>query len=624
MCGFVGIVNVNNDLNLESAKRAQESIIHRGPDYQGHYTDNQSYYLGHNRLSIIDVSEHGNQPFFDESGQVAIIFNGEIYNYKSLKSRLKDVHFKTGSDTEVLLNGFLIHGRDFFKELRGIYAFGIYDFRNGLEVTVARDPAGVKPLYFLQNRGQFIIGSEIKAIKAASNTPLTRNHKVLESYVQLGYCPEPQTAFNEINCVEPGKCIRWSRSEGIRETINIKLNIDQSNALSFDENLHKSESLIQQAVSRNLTADVTCSVALSGGVDSSLIYNYAHAENEGIKGLTISFERETGYNEAEQSKLFAQHIHGDHEIIEAKVDSSLPKINELLLHFDQPFADTSLFPVYNLTKACRKYGKVLIGGDGGDELFNGYPFMYLMKYFYTYGRGKVLALATPFISPIIGGERRRQLQRVAGFMAGDVDHGLVNMNSWIPENSKWNGKRILNFDSQQSFEYLNSIFFEEKPKGLGDKISFYFYRNILLSDYLRKTDMMSMLNGVELRVPLLDEDLVEHAFTIPFDQKSTLKKTKIIPKLIQDKKYPGVPRLKGKSGFEIPLDKYIDPVNKQEICDHLLNDSSGIIDSFIDKDYVKLLCESFMTGNAPSSISRGGIYQKLILLYSLKIWSDNN
>jgi len=164
MCGILGIVDLHGQLDLKRAKLAQQSIRHRGPDYQGHYTDSQGVFLGHNRLSIIDLSNEANQPFFSSHEQVAIILNGEIYNYRELRNELPAKRCRTQSDTEVVLEGFLIYEADFFKRLRGIYAFAIFDFRGPLKLTIARDPSGVKPLYYFLNNDQLILASEIKAI----------------------------------------------------------------------------------------------------------------------------------------------------------------------------------------------------------------------------------------------------------------------------------------------------------------------------------------------------------------------------------------------------------------------------------------------------------------------------
>jgi len=626
MCGFLGAIDFEKGIDViySSLQKGLRNILHRGPDGSKEYKTD-SCYLGHNRLSIIDLSSNADQPMKSANADAYIIFNGEIYNYKELKKEFDNVKFKTSSDTEVLLEGYLNYGIDFFKKLRGIYAFAIFDNRNDSKVILGRDPSGIKPLYLFSENNFHVFGSEIKALIPSVRGDVTINENLLKCYLNLGYCVEPFTIYNEINCVGPGNILEIKK-DGIRKHNLIEYNFEEENNFSFEQNVAKVEEQFSKAVERNLIADVEVAVALSGGIDSSLIYAYANQFNKKIKGLTIRFDDDE-YNEEEIAKVYSNTLKGNHELVEVDSELNLETLNKILLDFDQPYADSSAVNVFYLTRATRKVTKVLLGGDGGDELFNGYPSQTWLTYIDKLNRNKIvkkggdviLDLAKAFTNT----SQRRLLKRISDLWSDRPYELLYDWHSWFPRKTCYQNKSPFLFDTITGVELYRSIFKNEAPGEFKQFVVFDYFRKQMLSDYLRKTDMMSMLNGVEYRVPILDEDMVSFALTIPFEQKSSLKETKKILRTIHKKKYPSETSKAPKKGFTIPLDTSLSKDDFNFIKENLLK-NGNIVHQYIKKDYVEYLFKGLDDRDSvQTEISRAGIYQRILMLYSLSLWNDN-
>ena len=376
---------------------------------------------------------------------------------------------------------------------------------------------------------------------------------------------------------------------------------------------------------RNLTADVDISISLSGGIDSSLVYYYANKHNPDILAQTISFDGHQDYDEAPISKVFSESLKGNHKISSIKEDVNLEIINKLFLHFDQPFADSSAIPVYFLNKYASKYGKVIIGGDGGDELFNGYPSQHLLSYFLPLSRFKNLWKILFKSRGILSENHSRMITRMYSLINRNNDpiEIMYHRNSWLPLYSTLDGNIAFNNDNETShIDNYKNLFHEEIPIKNKYKIIFDYFRKILLSDYLRKTDMMSMLNSVEWRIPFLDEDLTSFAFSIPFSQKSSLKFGKIPLRYLHKKLFPKATSKLKKQGFSIPLDSYLKEDDKNYIVNEILKKNS-IIYHFLNKKYVEELVNEFSYYRRVNQISRSSTYQRILMLYVLQLWHTN-
>jgi asparagine synthase (glutamine-hydrolysing) len=625
MCGFIGTYSDKGDFNLQQCKQALNSISHRGPDNEGHYISD-GVFLGHRRLSIIDLSEDASQPFKAHNEEVFIVFNGEIYNYQELKSDLQaKVNFRSQSDTEVIVNGYLVYGIDFFSRLRGIYAFAIYDKPNK-KIFLVRDPSGVKPLYLYNKDKNAIFSSEIKGIVSLVKNKLSTNDKVLKAYLNLGYCPEPYTIYNEISAVEPGKCIEISDKKSKEYNI-LSYNFSKQNNLPFRENLERVEEYFDLAVKRNLIADVKVSVALSGGIDSSLIYASALKNDQNLQGISVTFN-DKEYDESSTAKAYAESLSGKLDVIKVNNEFSLETLNKILEHFDQPYADSSAIPVYFLTKAARKYTKVLIGGDGGDELFNGYPSQTILQFLNTYKNKFPSGAVRPigaFLTKLLSGNKKREAIRTLDLWNSNSKDMIYDRQSWFPRNTKFRSESPFLFDTAEGKDLYFSAFSKDEPDNFDDQVVFNYFRKTMLGDYLRKTDMMSMMNGLEYRVPFLDEDLTQYALQIPFDQKSNLRTTKFFLRELHKKYYnPALSKLP-KKGFSIPLDKNLQPDEFSYMKEILLNPKDNILHEFIRKEYIVFLFKALQDSQSyRAEISRGSIYQRILMLYSLQHWYKNN
>jgi asparagine synthase (glutamine-hydrolysing) len=612
MCGFVGIFDYNRSLSLEKAEKSLLSIKHRGPDATNYITDNFNYFIGHNRLSIIDLSDSANQPFLSIDKKYFIIFNGEIYNFQELKESIQ-APFVSNSDTEVVLLGFLHHGVSFFKRLRGMYAFVIGEL-GANNFWIVRDPIGIKPLYIYESNQLLIAASEIKAITAyIGKSNLEINELALKSYIHNGYVSEPDTIYTNVKALRPGKYLECKNGVYSEHSF-FEFDFDGLDEKPNYENL---EFVLKKAVTRNLVADIDISVALSGGIDSSLVYYLANQQQNGIKAVSVGM-KEKEFDETETSEKYVKFVNGNLTKTIIQPNFNLQQFNELLLHFDQPFSDTSLIPVYFLTKTARLQSKVIIGGDGGDELFNGYPFMHMVykfseNHFYTFCM-KIVDLLN-FLLPK---KYKRLLFRIGGVIGKNASEAVFNINSWIPINTKYKNKSIFKYNTNEILDY-NLNFSDEKANSKAGKIIKFKFRKVLLSDYLRKTDMMSMLNGLELRVPLLDEDFCLEAFKIGFKHKSTLTKSKIQLRVLHANYFNGIGSKLKKKGFRIPLDIYLTEEDKKEMIRLILTPNS-IIQKFIEEDYLKFLCEQFLNYNAFDQLERGAVYQRIVLFYSLQLW----
>jgi len=357
MCGFLGAVDFDKRLEVIQPllSKGLKAIAHRGPDSSREELF-ENVYLGHNRLSIIDLSESGNQPMKSANSDASIIYNGEVYNYQELKKELSGIKFNSNSDSEVVLEGYLKEGTDYFKKLRGLYAFAIYDNRQNQKIILARDPSGIKPLYYFSKNNFHIFGSEIKALLPSVRNKITINENVIKTFLNLGYCPEPETVYNEIIALAPGSIYEISSQQTIKSSFK-KYDFVSENSHDVNRNTIDTEKYLELAVKRNLTSDVEVAVALSGGIDSSLIYAFANRSDSDIKGLTVKFEDEE-YDEGELSKVYSKTLNGKHEFVEVESELNLDTLNKILLNFDQPYADSSAVNVYFLTKATGKITKV--------------------------------------------------------------------------------------------------------------------------------------------------------------------------------------------------------------------------------------------------------------------------
>lgn len=620
MCGILGYVSKHriDDEIISRFKKGLSAIRHRGPDAENFY-QNDHVFLGHRRLSIIDLSEFANQPFFSACGKAVIIYNGEIYNYKDLCNGL---NLRTSSDTEVLLEGFLKYGESFFKRLRGMYAFAIYDFRTpDPTLTILRDPSGIKPLYTYQKEGVFVFGSEMKAIIPIVRESLTVREDSVLSYLQLSYVPEPHTIYDQIKAHPPGQLTTWSLNDH-RFTSSAVNTFDfmHRNDLAFSDNVNRTRDLLEQAAQRNLVSDVSVKMALSGGIDSSLLYAFCNRKYS-VGGISVSMD-ERQYDESDIAAVYANHLGAPLETVDIGIDNRLELLDKLLLHFDQPYADSSLVPFYFLSKAASAQTKVLIGGDGGDEIQNGYSGFKSLPILLKLRKSLPDSLLRgAFGHPSLAPEKLVRVYNKGIGLLNSSSSGelLFKWGSWFPAS-----KQQYPFSPfMKDVKTGSQIFDHEAALEDEDLILKYYYHHRMLGDYLRKSDMMSMINSIEYRVPMLDEDLVNFSLSIPYKQKSDFNTTKKILRDIHGKIYPSSTTRMVKRGFNIPLDTWLGRENLEYIKGQILR-NDGIVHEYIDTRYIDILFRTLTEKTLQRYCSRATAYQRILILYALQIWYLNS
>lgn len=615
MCGVLGYCDLVGDIRLSKKKlsEALETLSHRGQDASGEYYW-QNVYFGHRRLSIIDLSDAAHQPFHFLAERVSIVFNGEIYNYKELAATLPSM--VTSSDTEVILRGYLCFGTDFFKRLRGIFAFAIYDYREEDSIILYRDLAGVKPLYFIQEGNKFAFASEIKAFHKLFS--LKPNESVLQSYLSIGYCVEPHTAFKSVRCCRPGECLTFHITSGRMESRIIdQYEFDHVNGKSRRENIEVTEGLLKQAINRNMVSDVAVSVSLSGGIDSSLIASYCSGFP--AKLLNVRFQDDS-YNESEIAKRYANDLNRTLEIIDVNEGAGIELLTRILLHFDQPYSDTSAIPFYFLSKAAVAHGKVLLGGDGGDEVHCGYSSFGWLPYVWQH-RG-ILRKMNSFGRFVLPNSQQRIWNRLQGLVNFNKEPDLIcEWNSWLPSSTTYGDESVFRFDTSVVLDMFCDDW-QIKDRPFPVHLIYAYFRKRMLSDYLRKADMMSMMNGLEYRVPMLDEDLVKFSLSIPFNQRADLMLQKRILRKIHQGKYSGTEYKRPKTGFSIPIDRWLSKSDFAEI-EESLSRKGAVVSEFINPHYIKFLFTA-LEENHRVRISRSSVYQRIIQLYSFQLFCERN
>ncbi len=379
MCGITGIYSFNevgriNQMYLVNATRA---LAKRGPDFEDFYED---YFvgLGHRRLSVIDISARGNQPMQDESGRYVIVFNGEIYNYRELRKNLatKGYVFRSDSDTEVLLKLYMEEKEACLDKLNGFFSFVIYDNKDQV-LFLARDRMGIKPLLFSMDEDRFIFGSEMKAM-LAYGLKKELNYEALLTYLQLNYIPYPQTIFKDVQKCPPGHYMFVSGGE-----LSIKSYYEISTIADGDKDYKQTGKqlveLLDQSVQRRLIADVPIGVFLSGGIDSSCITALASRHVNQLNTFSIGYQDEPFFDETHYAYEVANHFKTNHQVFSLSNYDLLKHLDDIVNYIDEPFADSSVMPVYILSQETRKTATVALSGDGADEIFSGYNKHYALN-----------------------------------------------------------------------------------------------------------------------------------------------------------------------------------------------------------------------------------------------------
>ncbi|OWY24663.1 asparagine synthase (glutamine-hydrolyzing) [Sphingobacteriales bacterium UPWRP_1] len=565
MCGIAGIVAFSELAlpYLACMEAATQTLRRRGPDNQSVYRHHRVA-LGHARLSVIDTSAHANQPLFDTSGQYAIIFNGEIFNYRQLKQQLaaEGVVFSTQSDTEVLLQGYLHWGTSVLNRLNGFFAFAVYHLPTQT-LFLARDRFGVKPLLYYADRTRLVFASEIKALMACQ-IPKKLDHNSLYIYLQLNYVPPPQTMLQDVQHLPPGCYMTVNVATGVvkqEQYYQIPcLPQPEQTPVSYAAAQQQLRQLLDDAVQLRLISDVPLGAFLSGGIDSSVIVALASEHTGHLNTFSIGFKDEPLFNETGYARLVAEKYQTNHTEFLLQTDDLLQHLTNVLNYLDEPFADTSALAVYILSHYTRKQVTVALSGDGADEVFAGYrKHAAELKARSMAKAGKLLQPALPLLQRLPQSRNTKwgNIFRQANRFAEGVN--------LPPHERYWRWASIL--PQQKAAQLLlhpphHSAFIQRRQQwlqpltthtGSFNHLLLADMQMVLPGDMLRKVDSMSMANSLEVRNPFLDYRVVNFAFNLPHAYKITPNMKK---RIVQDAfKQLLPPQLynRPKQGFEVPI-----------------------------------------------------------------------
>lgn len=565
MCGINGIIS-KSKLSKNLIERMNKTIFHRGPDENGVY-QSPHVCLGMQRLSIIDL-ESGKQPIFSEDKRFVIIFNGEIYNYKVLRDQLINSghNFKTASDTEVILHLYEEEGVDCLNKLNGMFAIAIYDTQKK-ELFLARDRLGKKPLYYCIDSDKFIFSSELKGLLSISEHKRPISKEALDLYFAFTFIPAPFTIFKGIQKLEAG-CflkINFNLNYEIKKYWHLNSVINNAEPIG-DISRHKEKirEILLDAVQIRMIADVPLGAFLSGGIDSSIIVGLmSQISGQKVRTFCIG-NKEKAYDESEKARIVAKHFNTDHNEFFIKNDDYLSIIDKVLLNFDEPFGDSSALPTYFVSEFARKQVKVVLTGDGGDEVFAGYNRYLILNYLKKYHR------IPPFFRISVIGPLINSLPVSSRFNPIVSKIKKVVNNEGVTEFDSYHGMQRLGY----SQEHIRKLFNQAEGIGFANNYSRNKFNEILNASFLNKmlytdiclglegdmlvkVDRTTMLNSLEARSPFLDYRLVEYSFGIPeylkirrnnlkFILKETFKE--FLPQAVLDQK---------KQGFEIPVGSFL-------------------------------------------------------------------
>jgi asparagine synthase (glutamine-hydrolysing) len=601
MCGIVGFIKKNQEPKAERAALLEKmcrQIVHRGPDEQGVFLDERAA-LGMRRLSIIDLKT-GQQPIYDCSGNLAIVFNGEIYNFQELKRDLEQRghRFKTNCDTETIVHLYEEFGAKCIERLRGMFAFAIWDKKNE-KLFLARDRAGKKPLFYTKTKnGDFVFGSELKTLLEHTAIERKISLPALDAFLTFGYVPEEFCIFEGVEKLPPAHFLELHKGEiRVEKYWDFTLASEKMRE-SESEIVSELQTLLAESVKIRLISEVPLGAFLSGGVDSSAVVGLMSRFSEKpVKTFSIGFEEDT-YNELKFARVAAKHFNTEHHEF-VVTPAIVEEIDDLVWHLDEPFADMSALPTFAVAKMAREFVTVALSGDGGDELFAGYS--RYVKHFKS-NSGQILPA---FV-------RKNLLSKVAA----NMPHGARGRNYLHNAALDFLGKYI---DSVSHFGSLNrqklySTDFRQKLNGafgageaVFQKIAGEFPANsleqllyldsktYLPSDILTKVDRMTMAASLEARSPLLDHKLIEFVARIPSELKMRDGETKYIFKQALRGVVPDEILYREKQGFGVPVDVWINEKLRPRIRETLL-EGQTVRRGFFDLKYIELLLNEHASG----------------------------
>lgn len=570
MCGICGVINLDlqEPLNPANLVKMTGALRHRGPDDEGFYVEGPVGF-GHRRLAIIDLAT-GKQPIANEDGTIWIVCNGEIYNYQELRQGLlKAGHlFSSASDTEVILHAYEMYGPDCVNRLNGMFALAIWDWGRR-RLLLARDRAGIKPLYYTKSPGVFLFGSELKAILEHPAIERRLDLTALQQYLSLEYVPTPRTIFTGINKLPPGHTLILEPS---RDQASVQSYWDMSLARSegrgaqrIEDYLTEFKDIFTGVIRQELTADVPVGVLLSGGLDSSAIAaQAAKLASRKVQSFTVAFE-DPSFDESRQARRLAKYLGSEHFEITLTANKMLDLVPRLADFIDEPLGDSSFIPTFLLSEFTRQQVKVALGGDGGDELFAGYSTLQAHRLMRPY---QVLVpewlrgyLADRLINYLPVTFDNISLDfRLRRFLQGQTSPPLLRHHFWLGSFTSQQKRLLLKTETGSPNGVESLILAHGRHSGAREILNQILYCDMKLyleGDILPKVDRASMANSLEVRVPFLNHRMLEFASRLPLRFKlHGLTRKYLLRQAFKDLLPPAVLH-RSKKGFNMPVARWL-------------------------------------------------------------------
>ncbi|MFQ5718347.1 MAG: asparagine synthase (glutamine-hydrolyzing) [Acidobacteriota bacterium] len=630
MCGIAGFWTRRAEIVgalAHDLKGAVDSLKHRGPDDSDTWTNNAGLGLGHTRLSVLDLSERGHQPMVSEDGIQVLVYNGEVYNFREIRSELERLgyRFRSNGDAEVVMTSLREWGTDALQRFVGMFAFALWNERTRT-LRLYRDRVGIKPLYYGWDGSTFWFGSELKALRSFRHWTPTLNCQALGEYFQYGYVASPRSIYKEVHKIPPGHWLEIHRDGGPRtRPYWAFLTHAQHVSCENEEVLTKKlEALLTEALLYRMVSDVPVGVFLSGGIDSSIVAAIlSRNRRTALRTFTVAF-RERSHDEASWARQIAHHLGTDHEELILNSEDVLRLLPQWAEIYDEPFGDASGLPTYLVSKVSRKYVTVALSGDGGDELFGGYDrYTQLPRLLQAWNR--IPTVLRKGLRTISGALPQRRVASIVDTLTGrrlNKVHDRVDKLSEFLLNPEQGHLHDLTVSLwlEPQVDRLVSGYADPRP-GLtcfdgtfAEQMMRADLRTSLPDDMLAKVDRASMAVGLETRAPLLDHRLVEFAFRLPLSLRVGKLGSKHLLKRVLYRYVPPSLVDRPKQGFSVPLGRWLRHELRPLLEDHLSPariKSAGIL----DPDLVAAELRTFLSG---ASIHFGRVW----LLLAFEIWRE--
>lgn len=605
MCGICGYWSSN--AQPETLQHMTESIRHRGPDSNGVFKF-ESVGLGHARLSILDLSSTGHQPMTASNGKTTIVFNGEVYNFQSLAHQLEQP-LRGQSDTEVVLEAYCKWGPEILDSLEGMFAFAIWDAEKH-ELVLARDRFGIKPLYYWNNNGQLVFASEIKAILKHPNISQELDWQGFHEFLHYGTTLGETTMFRGIKRLLPGHQMVVNKTGTVIRKFADIHNVNPIRP-SYEEATKKVRALLEEAVERHLVSDVPVGVFLSGGIDSACVTAFASRHYGGkLKTYTAAFDFEPEHNELESARFIADHFNTEHHELEIAAQNIIEDIETLVAHHDVPFGDIANLPLYLMCKELGQNTKVIMQGDGGDEIFGGYHRYARIQRDWIY---RALNFPVSKFKRFLPRNSRsyRSLRTIEAF-SKPIDEQMAwvmsHQQSEFPVTQILSRRAAKALDSTDPFAVYRKYFHKLRNLPPVQRM-LYLDSAIILPDlYFEKVDRSTMARGIEIRVPMVDNRLTAYVMSLPWKYKVSGNDKKRILRdalrgIVPDRILDGP-----KKGLNVPFRKWLQGPLVSYLKQVLLDDETDSWDLF-DRSEV----EAAIARNTEGTGEHGFLLYKLML-----------